>query len=192
MQKLNLVCDTQLDLTMYLPFFLKHASPKSGYHPSMCSSPPLPISNMSKTIMSTSLCVPQFNAKERMVMMCIGSWIQGMPGQPVACGDMQKSAGATRLLTLLTEPKTLLRHIPFLLTLAWKEMAASQLPSSASESHWLPIHIVSSHILKQGNTYLSLRSVTKAYLTTGLRSWSGSQRKGGPLRSSRTPSSCFW
>jgi hypothetical protein len=42
-------------------------------------------------------------------------------------------------------------------------MAASLLPSSASGNPQSPIHIVSSHIQKQGMTYLYLRSATNTY-----------------------------
>src|SRR6266851_6665565 len=115
---LNLVHDIQLLWSWYSPCLLKHASPKSGSHPSTCSLPPSLVSNMSMAVVSTSSSVLRFNVKESMVMTCIGSWILEMPGRPVGCGDMQNSAGATRLSTLPTEPKILLPHVPFLLTLA--------------------------------------------------------------------------
>src|SRR6266851_6575854 len=102
---LNLVRDIQLLLSWYSPCLLKHASPKSGSHPSTCSLPPSLILNMSMAIASTSSSVPCFNVKESMVVMCVSSWILETPGQPVGCSDMQNSAGATRLSTLPTEPK---------------------------------------------------------------------------------------
>ena len=147
-QMLNLVCDIQLLLSWYSPCLLKHTSPKSGSHQSMCSLPMSLVSKMSTAVVFMSSSVPCFNIKESMVVTCIGSWILEMPGWPVGCSDTQNSAGVMRLSMLPTEPKILLLHVLFLLTLAWKETAASQLPLSASESHRSPIHIISSHTPK--------------------------------------------
>jgi hypothetical protein len=115
---LNLIHDIQSLLSWYSPCLLKHTSLKSGSHQSTCSLPMSLVSKMLMAVASTSSSVPCFNVKESMVMTCVGSWILETPGQPVGCGDTQNSAGVTRLSMLPTEPKILLLHVPFLLTLA--------------------------------------------------------------------------
>jgi len=81
-----------------------------------------------------------------------------MLGQPVGCGTMQKCAGARRWSMLRIKLRILRPHIPFLLTLAWKGMAASLLHLSTSGSPAPPIHIINSHIRKQGKSHTYLQS----------------------------------
>ncbi len=156
-QRQNLVRHNTSLSSWYSPSLLKHASPRNGSRPSTYSSPPLPVSNMSMTITSTSFSVLRFNVKEGTVMMCVSSWILDTPGWPVGCSTMQKCARVRRLSMLWIKLRILRPHVPFLLTLAWKEMAVSLLHSSASGSPASHIHIVNSHIQKQGKSTLTFR-----------------------------------